>query len=75
MRERYAGDGRHSSGTRHRAAALTQGGSYLGFGLWSLGARQRYRRMHQIRCEDWVLNAHGAWLLPGRRAVLRRDSK
>jgi len=62
--ERYADDGRHSRDTRHRAAtALAQGGSYLGFGLWSLAARQHYRRTHEIRRDDWVLNAHGAWLL------------
>jgi adenylate cyclase len=63
--ERYAGDrGREDRGGRDRAVtALIQGGSYLGFGLWSLLARDQYRRAHGIRRDDWVLNAHGAWLL------------
>lgn len=45
------------------AIALLQGGSYLYFGLWSLLARKHYRRKHRIRSDDWVLNAHGGWLL------------
>lgn len=63
--ERYVGDGgRLDHDPRHRTVtALLQGGSYIGFGLWSLLAREHYRRTHRIRRDDWVLNAHGAWLL------------
>jgi hypothetical protein len=51
-------EGRLSSG-----AALVQGGSYVGFGLWSLLGRDHYRRTHRIRHDTWVLNAHGVWLI------------
>lgn len=61
--ERWARNTPGGAGGRYRAAtALVQGGSYVGFGLWSLLARQHYRRAHRIRRDDWVLNAHGAWL-------------
>lgn len=43
--------------------ALVQGASYVGFGVWSLAARGHYRRVHEIRRDDWVLNAHGGWLV------------
>lgn len=62
--ERYVhtdDSGRRSRG--YRTAALIQGGSYIGFGLWSLAGRSHYKRIHRIRRDDWVLNAHGAWLL------------
>ena len=42
---------------------LLQGASYVGFGVWSLTARDHYRRVHAIKRNDWVLNAHGGWLL------------
>lgn len=62
---RYVGDASQiDGGVGHRTVtALVQGGSYIGFGLWSLLARAHYRRAHQIQRDDWVLNAHGAWLL------------
>jgi adenylate cyclase len=62
--ERYAaGGGDVRSGGRWTAIALLQGGSYFGFGLWSLVARQHYRKAHRIENNDWTLNAHAAWLL------------
>jgi len=45
-----------------RALALTQGASYLYFGLWSLLRRKHYRSVHELKGDDWVLNAHGGWL-------------
>jgi hypothetical protein len=48
---------------RHRCLALLQGASYLWFGGWSLLARRHYRRTHAIKSDDWVLSAHGAWLV------------
>jgi adenylate cyclase len=63
--ERHVGqNGRADAGCgRHVVTAFVQGGSYIGFGLWSLLAREHYRRAHSIRRGDWMLNAHGAWLL------------
>jgi adenylate cyclase len=62
--ERYvAGERGVRSGGRRTSIALLQGGSYFGFGLWSLVARKHYRKTHRIESNDWVLNAHGAWLL------------
>lgn len=63
--ERYTADEPQVDGiSRARVvAALVQGGSYVGFGLWSLFARRHYRQTHKIDRDDWVLNAHGAWLL------------
>jgi hypothetical protein len=43
--------------------AVFQGGSYIAFGLWSLVARRSYRRIHRLDSDDWVLNAHGMWLV------------
>lgn len=51
-----------AAGIRNAAAAV-QGASYAGFGIWSIAARGHYRRAHGIRRDDWVLNAHGAWLV------------
>ena len=61
----YSGDGGRVAGGlgRRRVTALVQGGSYIGFGAWSLLAREHYRRVHRIQRDDWVLNAHGAWLV------------
>ena len=45
-----------------RALGFCQGSSYIGFGLWSLLRREHYREVHELRADDWVLNAHGGWL-------------
>lgn len=52
---------RRSTATR-RVLAVTQGASYLYFGLWSLLRRDHYRSTHELECDDWVVNAHGGWL-------------
>ncbi len=62
--ERYAGEGSSRGGPDLAAAtALVQGASYIGFGIWSLAGRRHYRDVHEIDRDDWVLNAHGGWLL------------
>jgi hypothetical protein len=43
--------------------AALQGGSYLGFGLWSLLGRKHYVRLHRLERDGWLLNAHGVWLV------------
>jgi hypothetical protein len=48
---------------RRRLLALLQGGSYVWFGGWSVLARRHYRRTHRIDRDDWLLNAHGGWLV------------
>ena len=54
----------HRSAARGlRGIALAQGSSYLAFGLWSLLARRHYRRIHRLSGDDWLLNAHGMWLV------------
>ena len=42
--------------------AATQGTSYLGFSAWALLRRDHYRRVHDLRADDWILNAHAGWL-------------
>lgn len=45
------------------ALALIQGGSYIAFASWSLLARRHYRRVHELDASQWILNAHGMWML------------
>lgn len=40
------------------------------FGAWSLLRRSHYRRVHRLRSDDWVLNAHGTWMLLVGSALL-----
>lgn len=63
--EQYVGDRNEpfAGPPRPPVAALIQGASYVGFGLWSLLGRRHYRATHKLDSDDWVLNAHGAWLL------------
>ncbi len=63
--DKRSDDGRPRLGIRprlRRLLPLVQGGSYLGFGLWSLLGRDHYRATHGLKSDDWVLNAHGGWL-------------
>jgi len=61
-----------------RLTAILQGASYLYFGAWSLGRREHYRRVHELSSDDWILNAHGGWLLVVgatlMRAAIRDDT-
>jgi hypothetical protein len=43
--------------------SLAQGLYYITPGLWALLARERYKRAHGLRSDDWVLHAHTMWLL------------
>lgn len=57
----------HRSALARRPAArdvvaLVQGASYLGFATWALTARSHYRRVHRLRAEPWLLNAHAMWM-------------
>ena len=47
--------------SRHLAAA--QGSSYLGFAAWLFGRPREYRNRHGIKTSDWVLRAHGTWMV------------
>lgn len=60
--ESHVGPSAKATITYHDAAAILQGSSYLGFGLWSLLARGHYRRRHRLQSSAWLLNAHGMWL-------------
>ena len=42
--------------------AATQGTSYPCFSAWALFRRDHYRRIHDLRADDWILNAHAGWL-------------
>ena len=44
------------------AVATAQGTSYLCFSAWALCRRDHYRRVHDLRADDWILNAHAGWL-------------
>ncbi len=58
-----------------RALAVAQGASYLYFGLWSLVRREHYREVHALRSDDWVLNAHGGWLLAVGGVLVRGGAR
>ena len=45
-----------------RVLLLVQGGSYVGFGVWALLAREHYARVHGLEAHPWLLRQHGAWL-------------
>jgi hypothetical protein len=57
-------DGWRSVQTAARLTALTQGASYLYFGLWALVWKRHYIRTHELSGQDpWVLRAHALWMI------------
>ena len=46
-----------------RLVATAQGASYLGFAAWLFGRPRQYRDRHAIEASEWVLRAHGTWMV------------
>ena len=46
-----------------RVVAAAQGASYVGFAAWLFGRPRQYRDRHAIETNDWLLRAHGSWML------------
>ena len=55
---------------RSRLVAAVQGGSYIGFAAWLFTRPRQYRETHGIETNDWVLRAHGTWMLVTGSALL-----
>jgi hypothetical protein len=55
-----------------RLLALTQGVSYVYFGVWALIWTRHYIRTHELSGQDrWVLRAHALWMITVGSTLLR----